>query len=63
MAAYLRALHGLLDEDIEWLAPGHGFLVARPHEVVRALVRSLLEPEGYAVHEAPDALHRTHCCE
>jgi glyoxylase-like metal-dependent hydrolase (beta-lactamase superfamily II)/8-oxo-dGTP pyrophosphatase MutT (NUDIX family) len=38
MAAYLIALQGLLEEDLDWLAPGHGFLVARPHDVVRALI-------------------------
>ena len=38
MAVYLRALHALLDEDLQWLAPGHGFLVGDPHAVVRALI-------------------------
>jgi glyoxylase-like metal-dependent hydrolase (beta-lactamase superfamily II)/8-oxo-dGTP pyrophosphatase MutT (NUDIX family) len=38
MAAYLQALHGLLELDLDWLAPGHGFLVAQPHAVVRALI-------------------------
>ena len=35
MAAYLPALRRLLDEDLDWLAPGHGFLIDRPHAVVR----------------------------
>jgi glyoxylase-like metal-dependent hydrolase (beta-lactamase superfamily II)/8-oxo-dGTP pyrophosphatase MutT (NUDIX family) len=38
MAAYLKALHALLDEALQWLAPGHGFLVAQPHAVLRALI-------------------------
>jgi glyoxylase-like metal-dependent hydrolase (beta-lactamase superfamily II)/8-oxo-dGTP pyrophosphatase MutT (NUDIX family) len=38
MAVYLRALHALLDEPLQWLAPGHGFLVAQPHAVLRALI-------------------------
>jgi glyoxylase-like metal-dependent hydrolase (beta-lactamase superfamily II)/8-oxo-dGTP pyrophosphatase MutT (NUDIX family) len=38
MAAYLKALHSLLDETLQWLAPGHGFLVAQPHAVLRALI-------------------------
>jgi glyoxylase-like metal-dependent hydrolase (beta-lactamase superfamily II)/8-oxo-dGTP pyrophosphatase MutT (NUDIX family) len=38
MAAYLKALHALLDEPLQWLAPGHGFLVAQPHAVLRALI-------------------------
>jgi glyoxylase-like metal-dependent hydrolase (beta-lactamase superfamily II) len=37
MALYLQALQALLDEDLDWLAPGHGFLVAQPHAVLRAL--------------------------
>jgi glyoxylase-like metal-dependent hydrolase (beta-lactamase superfamily II) len=46
MAVYLQALRGLLALDIEWLAPGHGFLVARPHEVVRALIKHRLAREA-----------------
>ena len=38
MAAYLATLHSLLDEDLEWLAPGHGFLVAQPHTVIANLI-------------------------
>lgn len=49
MAAYLRALEGLLEEDLEWLAPGHGFLVAHPHEVLRALVAHRLRREAKVV--------------
>jgi glyoxylase-like metal-dependent hydrolase (beta-lactamase superfamily II)/8-oxo-dGTP pyrophosphatase MutT (NUDIX family) len=49
MAAYLNALNGLLDEDLHWLAPGHGFLVADPHAVVRALVAHRLRREAKVV--------------
>jgi len=38
MAAYLEALEGVLLLDLDWLAPGHGYLVARPHDAVRALI-------------------------
>ena len=38
MAAYLAALQALLDEDLHWLAPGHGFLVAEPHAALRGLI-------------------------
>jgi glyoxylase-like metal-dependent hydrolase (beta-lactamase superfamily II) len=38
MTAYLASLQALLAEDLEWLAPGHGFLVGQPHEAVRALL-------------------------
>ncbi len=46
MAAYLSALEALLSEDLEWFAPGHGFLVDDPHGVVRALVAHRLRREG-----------------
>ncbi len=53
MAAYLRALRGLLEVELEWLAPGHGFLVARPHEVLRALIAHRLRREARVL----EALH------
>jgi glyoxylase-like metal-dependent hydrolase (beta-lactamase superfamily II)/8-oxo-dGTP pyrophosphatase MutT (NUDIX family) len=46
MSAYLGALRGLLEIDLDWLAPGHGFLVARPHDVLRALITHRLSREG-----------------
>jgi glyoxylase-like metal-dependent hydrolase (beta-lactamase superfamily II) len=46
MAAYLRALAALQAEDLAWLAPGHGFLIARPHAVLRALVAHRLQREA-----------------
>jgi glyoxylase-like metal-dependent hydrolase (beta-lactamase superfamily II)/8-oxo-dGTP pyrophosphatase MutT (NUDIX family) len=49
MAAYLRALEALLAEDLEWLAPGHGFLVAEPHAVLRALIAHRLKREAKVV--------------
>lgn len=46
MGAYLRALERLLGVDLEWLAPGHGFLVAEPHAVLRALIAHRLRREA-----------------
>ncbi len=46
MAAYLAALRALLDLDLHWLAPGHGFLVGAPHEAVRALIAHRLRREA-----------------
>jgi glyoxylase-like metal-dependent hydrolase (beta-lactamase superfamily II) len=46
MAAYLRSLNDLLQVDLQWLAPGHGFLVAQPHEVLRALIAHRLGREA-----------------
>ena len=44
--SYLRALEALLSEDLEWFAPGHGYLVAEPHAVLRGLVRHRLAREA-----------------
>ncbi|HEX6019314.1 MAG TPA: MBL fold metallo-hydrolase [Burkholderiaceae bacterium] len=49
MQAYLQSLRGLLDLDLEWLAPGHGFLMDRPHEVVRQTVAHRLQREAKVV--------------
>ena len=49
MAAYFKSLEQLLAMDIAWFAPGHGFLVARPHAVVRALLAHRLAREDKVV--------------
>jgi glyoxylase-like metal-dependent hydrolase (beta-lactamase superfamily II)/8-oxo-dGTP pyrophosphatase MutT (NUDIX family) len=46
MRAYLRALEGLLAEPLEWLAPGHGYLVAEPQAVLRGLIAHRLKREA-----------------
>ena len=38
MGAYLRSLSALLEEDLEWLAPGHGFLMAQPQRAIQAVI-------------------------
>jgi glyoxylase-like metal-dependent hydrolase (beta-lactamase superfamily II)/8-oxo-dGTP pyrophosphatase MutT (NUDIX family) len=38
MSAYLASLHKLLDLDLEWLAPGHGFLIAEPKRAIKWLI-------------------------
>lgn len=38
MRAYFASLQALLDEDLEWIAPGHGFLIGDPHAAVRRLL-------------------------
>ena len=38
MQAYFTALRALLEEDLDWLAPGHGFLIDQPHRAVRRLL-------------------------
>ena len=49
MSVYLRSLERLLDEELEWLAPGHGFLIDRPHDEVRKTVAHRLGRERLIV--------------
>ena len=49
MQAYLQSLRMLLDEDLEWLAPGHGFLIERPHDVVHKTIAHRLQREAKVV--------------
>ncbi len=51
MQAYLDALKALQGEDLEWLAPGHGFLVGDPSGVLRDLIAHRLRREA-KVHAA-----------
>ena len=46
MAAYLQSLRALLDVPLDWLAPGHGFLVAQPHQALRSLIAHRLRREA-----------------
>ena len=46
MAVYLQSLNELLAEDLDWLAPGHGFLVELPREVLRRLIAHRLQREA-----------------
>lgn len=46
MTAYQRSLRLLLAEDIEWLAPGHGFLMDKPHLLVERLLLHRLGREN-----------------
>ena len=38
MAAYIGSLASLLSLELEWLAPGHGFLMDQPHQAIRAVI-------------------------
>jgi len=49
MRVYLASLNELLGMELDWLAPGHGFLVAQPHAVVRALIAHRLGREAKVV--------------
>jgi len=38
MAVYLASLRLLLEEALEYIAPGHGFLMGKPHEMVERVL-------------------------
>ncbi len=46
MAAYINSLRSLLHEDIDWLAPGHGFLMAQPRKAIQAVIDHRLKREA-----------------
>ena len=49
MQAYLQSLRALLELDLEWLAPGHGFLIDQPHAVVHRTIAHRLQREAKVV--------------
>ena len=46
MSAYLASLRRLLTEDLAALAPGHGTIIAHPHEALSALIAHRLSRES-----------------
>jgi glyoxylase-like metal-dependent hydrolase (beta-lactamase superfamily II)/8-oxo-dGTP pyrophosphatase MutT (NUDIX family) len=38
MRAYLASLHALLGQGLQWLAPGHGFLMEQPDRAIQAII-------------------------
>ena len=46
MRAYVASLRSLLDLDLEWLAPGHGFLMAEPRRAMQAIIDHRLAREA-----------------
>ena len=55
MAAYIASLSALESLDLDWLAPGHGFLMAEPKRVLQAIVGHRLKREAKVV-DALEAL-------
>lgn len=49
MAAYVASLRALLAEDFDWLAPGHGFLMAQPRQAMQAIIDHRLRREAKVV--------------
>ena len=46
MAAYIASLLELCGRDLDWLAPGHGFLMAQPQRAMQAIVAHRLKREA-----------------
>jgi len=55
MSQYFSSLERLYEEDIAWLAPGHGFLMERPYEVVERLIVHRRNRENKVVNALRDA--------
>lgn len=49
MSAYLGSLRALALLDLDWLAPGHGFLMANPRQAMEAIVAHRLRREAKVV--------------
>ena len=45
MGAYLRSLRELMQLELEWLAPGHGFLMPQPRQAMQQIVDHRLKRE------------------
>ena len=46
MRAYIASLRQLAELDLDWLAPGHGFLMAQPKQAMAAIVAHRLKREA-----------------
>lgn len=46
MGAYLRSLRELMQLDLDWLAPGHGFLMPQPRRAMQQIVDHRLRREA-----------------
>ena len=55
MSEYFASLERLLGEEIEWLAPGHGFLMERPKEVAERLILHRQNRENKVVNALREA--------
>ena len=49
MRAYVESLRSLLSLDLDWLAPGHGFLMAEPHRAMEKIITHRLAREAKVV--------------
>jgi glyoxylase-like metal-dependent hydrolase (beta-lactamase superfamily II) len=49
MAAYIASLRALSERELQWLAPGHGFLMANPRQAMEGIVAHRLRREAKVV--------------
>jgi glyoxylase-like metal-dependent hydrolase (beta-lactamase superfamily II)/8-oxo-dGTP pyrophosphatase MutT (NUDIX family) len=49
MAAYIASLRELAELDLEWLAPGHGFLMDKPKQAMEWIVAHRLKREAKVI--------------
>mgnify|MGYP003576343603 CR=1 FL=1 len=49
MAAYVASLRSLLDVELDWLAPGHGFLMAQPRRAFEFIINHRLKREAKVI--------------
>ena len=46
MVVYLESLRHVQREDIDWIAPGHGFLIDHPREAIERIIQHRLQREA-----------------
>jgi glyoxylase-like metal-dependent hydrolase (beta-lactamase superfamily II) len=49
MTAYIASLRALIQHDLEWLAPGHGFVMADPRLVMEGIIAHRLRREAKVI--------------
>ncbi len=54
MGAYLRSLNELKILALDWLAPGHGFLMAEPRQAMQRIVEHRLKREAKVLAAVPE---------
>ena len=54
MGAYLRSLNELKELALDWLAPGHGFLMDQPRQAMQRIVEHRLKREAKVLAAAPE---------
>ena len=57
MSAYIGSLRALVELDLDWLAPGHGFLMAQPQRAMEAIVAHRLKREAKVVNALRELGH------